>query len=266
MEATTRVEPEALRDFEAGRLAAHRTCFELALGPLTRAAERAPGEPLVLAYHALVRRFLGHDVSATLTRIRQLEQEAPDPERSMAQAIAALAAGEHAVAVEHARAFVDRVPGDPFGRHALGFLLVDVRRADDAVGVLESLVRSTPAYTPALNHLGFAYLALSDGKRAVEILRRFVELEPDNASAHDSLADALEATGDREEAIAQLLRAVLLEPRFAYGWRHIGELLEASGEAGLALEAYRRAVAASELYGPSFVADVEARIARTLPS
>lgn len=259
------MEPDTLRDFEEGRLAAHRTCFELALGPLTRASDRAPDAPLVLAYHALVRRLLDHDVSTTLTRIRELERHAPDPGPSLAPAIAALAAGEHAVAVEHARAFVDRVPDDPFGRHALGFLLVDVGRPGEAVAVLESLVRSSPAFTPALNHLGMAYLALGDGERAVATLRRFVELEPDNPSAHDSLADALEATGSREEAIAHLLRAVLLEPRFAYGWRHIGELLEASGEARLAHEAYRRAVAAGGLYGPSFLADLDGRIASTLP-
>jgi len=178
------------------------------------------------------------------------------------EALVGWAVRDLVTAEERLRAFVARVPRDPFARHLLGATQLARGSVQEAVGTLESLISDDSDFTPALNHLGAAYLALGEVDRGLATLRHFVERDPGNASARDSLAGALEQAGDREAAIGQLTRALLLDPSFAYAWLHLGEILEQLGETDLAARAYRTARDAPGAYGAAFVDVAEKNLAR----
>jgi predicted Zn-dependent protease len=249
--------------FAEARHVQHRTWFELAADLLAAVEAEAPDEPLVAAYGVLTARLLGHDAEVRIARTRNLAETRPEPERTLALAIAAIAAGTPATALDLMQRFLEQRPDDPYARHKTGSLLMDLDRQADAIDALEALVADCPAFVPALNHLGLAYVQAGEIHRGLVILRRLVVLDPDNPSARDSLADALEAAGDPEAALGQLARAVLLEPRFAYAWRHAGDLLAGIGDRRVALLAYRAARESSAVYGSRFSRDLDDRLVDT---
>ena len=255
------LDPEVAAQFTAARDAAHRTSYADADALLAVALARAPDQPLLLAYAALLARVLYRDPTSAVDRARQL-LSGTELEDNLAEALIAFASRDLATSEERARAFLSHVPDDPYARHLLGATLLARGSAAEAVTVLESLIDDHPDFAAALNHLGGGYLSLGDTERGLAALRRFVELDPTNASAHDSLADALVQVGDQEGAIAQLARALLLDPSYAYAWVHLGEIFEEMGETNVAARSYRTARDAPGVYGVAFADLANQHLAR----
>jgi tetratricopeptide (TPR) repeat protein len=256
------LDPEVAAQFTAARDAAHRTCYADADALLAVALARAPDQPLLLAYAALLAQVLYRDPASAVDRARELLRGTEELDDDLAEALIAFASRDLASSEERARAFISHVPDDPYARHLLGATLLARGSVADAVTVLESLIDDHPGFAAALNHLGSGYLSLGDTERGLTTLRRFVELDPTNASAHDSLADALVQVGDQEGAIAQLVRALLLDPSYAYAWVHLGGIFEELGETHLAARAYRTARDAPGVYGVAFADLANQHLAR----
>jgi len=167
-------------------------------------------------------------------------------DRKLAQAAAALAAGEHAVAERLCRSILRRDPRHPGalswlgialasrGRQAesleyfrraaandpknpgmhlnLGNALMQSGAVDQAVSSFKQALALRPDYPEALNSLGWAHAQLGSLEEAVEWLRRALALRPDYAEAHNNLGDALQRLGRVEQAADSFRDAIALQP------------------------------------------------------
>lgn len=244
------------------RLVFHEAWFERADGYFSQLRRESPDFALAFAYSAVIDSMLYRDVEANATRAEDLAESSAEGEARMATALVAFARGDLGKAEASLRRFLRRYPDDPYGGHALGFILIDQARPEEGVAELERVLEAHPSFYAAYNHLGYGLAAAGRHAEALRAFRSFVEAAPLNPSAHDSLADGLQKSGEREAAIAHLARSVLLDPRFAYGWKHLGDVYAEGGEKLLASRAYEQAIEAAAGYGPGFRESVAEKIAR----
>jgi len=241
----------------------HMTQFAKARDLLEETLEDEPDLAIAHAYLALAESFTYHDPASSLAAAADIAARANSGERMMADALTSFLGNDLAEAVSTLLNVVDTFPDDPYARHALGFILVDLGVTQDGIEVLESLLADRPDFIAAWNHLGYGYLDLGDIRQALGCLHRFVSLAPNNPSARDSLADALAAAGRVDEAIASLTRASLLEPRYAYAYLHLGDILTIEDELPMARASYRRAIDIDSPYGPGFIVVAWHRVAQS---
>ena len=82
------------------------------------------------------------------------------------------------------------------------------QRYEEAVPILEEVLKQEPNTSVAYMQLGRAYVALKQYQKAIPPLRYVVETAPDNALAHYELGCALVKTGQWNEATPQFEAAV----------------------------------------------------------
>ncbi len=82
------------------------------------------------------------------------------------------------------------------------------QRYEEAVPILEEVLKQEPNTSIAYMQLGRAYVALKQYQKAIPPLRHVVETAPDNALAHYELGCALVKTGQWNEATPQFEAAV----------------------------------------------------------
>ena len=248
--------------FERGRDAFHRAWFERADDLLGETVELDPELAIAQAYKAAAESFLYRDPADRIARARQAGH-ATEAERLMVDALLAFTDEDYESTVTHLRELLDSHPDDRYARHALGFTLVDLGRADEGIPVLRALLADHPDFVAAWNHLGYAYLDLGQIDRSAQAMGRFVSDDPDNPAAHDSWADVLAAQHRHDEAVASLTRAILLEPDYAYAMAHLGDVLVADGSFKLARAAYLRSMEMASDRSPRFQLVARERIAAT---
>jgi predicted O-linked N-acetylglucosamine transferase (SPINDLY family) len=198
-------------------------------------------------------------------------------DRNLEQAVAALAAGDHAGAEQLCRKVLQATPRDSMALH----IAAHARRGQgDAAGAREFLRRALeidPLNPQAMEELGAAELeagnfqqaeswlqrAIGHGRRraavfcwlgislssqgrpaeALEAFRRAAAAEPRNAEMQLNLGHELLKAGSREEAIASYDRALAVEPRNADACASRGDALLELQRPEEALAAYERALA-----------------------
>jgi len=198
-------------------------------------------------------------------------------DRKLAQAAAALAAGEHAVAERLLRKVLRREPRHPgalswlgialasSGRQAeslecfrravavdpqapgmhlnLGNALIKAGAVDQAVASFNQALALRPDYPEALNSLGQAHAQLGSRELAVEWLRRALALRPDYAEAHNNLGEVLLRLDRVEEAVASFRSAIALKPGDADFQCDLGIALSLQQRWEEAILQYQRALA-----------------------
>jgi tetratricopeptide (TPR) repeat protein len=97
-------------------------------------------------------------------------------------------------------------PGDGDASYFLGGLLVQEGRFADGIPYLERANKLKPDFWAPYFYLGKAKLRLEKAADAVVLLQRAVALNPDEASAYYQLGRALEACGRQVEARRALLK------------------------------------------------------------
>ena len=97
-------------------------------------------------------------------------------------------------------------PGDGDASYFLGGLLVQEGRFADGIPYLERAKKGKPDFWAPYFYLGKAKLRLENAADAVVLLQRAVVLNPDEASAYYQLGRALEACGRQVEARRALLK------------------------------------------------------------
>ncbi len=106
----------------------------------------------------------------------------------------------------------DEPLSDPEALHYLGYLAIELGRAQRAVGVLQRAIRQQPADAHLRNTLAIAFQRLGQQDAAVETLERAIALAPGVHELYQNLGNALSVLGRHAEAAASYLQAGRIAP------------------------------------------------------
>jgi predicted O-linked N-acetylglucosamine transferase (SPINDLY family) len=180
-----------------------------ALGPVSRAAELAPLDPMAHSNLGVTLQSLGRSGEAEAAYRRALQL----------------------------------APGVAAFLNNLGALLQVLGRHAEATDCLQLAVQAAPDFAAAHNSLGASLQSLGMVAQAEASFRRALEIAPDYAEAHNNLGNLLMANGAPAQAEASYRRALELNPRFVAAAGNLGNalvdqdrILEALGSYGRALE------------------------------
>ncbi|HHO47960.1 MAG TPA: tetratricopeptide repeat protein [Desulfobacteraceae bacterium] len=124
-----------------------------------------------------------------------------------------------------------------------GIFLDTAGRRDEAISIMEELIRRQPEHGEALNYVGYTWADKSINlDKALEYIERAVQLKPDNGYILDSLGWVYYRLGRVQEALEVLQEAVQLSPDDPTIWEHLGDVYLALDREDEALETYRKAI------------------------
>ncbi|MDP3539894.1 MAG: tetratricopeptide repeat protein [Azonexus sp.] len=159
----------------------------------------------------------------------------------------AMAAGRNAEAMEALRAALKHDPAHVQVRQALLRQLLDQRKLEEAMTILQEGLEIQPAQTGWAMSLARLQLEQGDVAAADATLGRsqaYAEASADYAGFQGHLKSRL---GAHQKAAAHYLRATRLSPREGRWWLGLGLALEADGRSADGKEALRRALATATL-------------------
>lgn len=124
-----------------------------------------------------------------------------------------------------------------------GIFLDTAGRRDEAISVMEELIRLQPEHGEALNYVGYTWADKSINlDKALEYIERAVKLKPDNGYILDSLGWVYYRLGRTGEALEVLLEAVRLSPDDPTILEHLGDVYLALERDEEALATYRKVI------------------------
>ena len=229
-----------------GVVQARQGRLEEALATLRRASELAPSSLDARLETALLQFRLGRPEEGEAGLRAVLAEDADNPRAAIALAERVeLAAGDSRAAERRLREVVGRDPSRVEGWRALGRVLEETDRLDEAVDTYRRGLAEVPGDGLLHARLGAALGRQGRDGEAEASLRRASELlRPGSASVHGALAGFLLRRGEWAAAAAEARRAVELDPASAPAWNHLAAAREELGEADGAMEAYGRALTA----------------------
>ncbi|RIX46931.1 MAG: hypothetical protein D3M94_09530 [Rhodocyclales bacterium GT-UBC] len=163
------------------------------------------------------------------------------------KAEAAQVAGRSNEALEALRSALKQDPAYVQVRQALLRMLLDMRKFEEAISVLQDGLEAQPAQTGWAMSLARLQLEQGDAAAADKTLARsqaFAEANPDYAGFQGHLKSRL---GAHRQGAAHYLRATRLAPGEGRWWLGLGLALEADARPGEAKEALKRAIATGTL-------------------
>ncbi len=136
----------------------------------------------------------------------------------------------------------DAVPNQPIVHKALVTTLMEQRKYEDAVTVLQKVVKDDPSNIDALLTLGNAFSQLNRYNEAAATLESAVKQAPDRAGAYYQLGFAYLHADNEQNALTAFKRALELDPRPGM-FNDIGYYMaDANKQLPLSLEYAQRAV------------------------
>ena len=117
-------------------------------------------------------------------------------------------------------------------------------RANEALPILENLVRRSPGNVPFLSRLSDVQAVLGFSDRAIGTVKEAIRLNPRLDFLHLHLANTYKALGRLPEARAEYEAALALNPRMSPAWLAMGELAKRTGQAAEERRLLERAVEA----------------------
>lgn len=159
----------------------------------------------------------------------------------------ALASGRSGEALDGLRAALKIDPGYVAVRQALLRQLLDVRKTDEAMVVLQDGLEIQPTQTGwavSLARLQFEHGELAAADRTLTLSQGYAEANADYAGFQGHLKSRL---GAQHQAIAHYQRATRLAPGEGRWWLGLGLAYEADGRGAEARDALRRALATGSL-------------------
>jgi tetratricopeptide (TPR) repeat protein len=124
--------------------------------------------------------------------------------------------------------------------HALGMILAEKNRTDEATAAFQRAAETWPPLAAARLNLGKLYAQKGDITRAIEECRVGIQIEPHYAD-YDYLGQLLASAGRPAEAEEAFAQAIRLNPAAAEVHYHLAMLLEETGRREAAAEAARKA-------------------------
>lgn len=159
----------------------------------------------------------------------------------------AMASGRSAEAIEGMRAALKQDPGYVPVRQALLRLLLDMRKNDEAMLVLQEGLELQPAQTGwamSLARLQLEHGDLAAADRTLARSQAYAEANADYAGFQGHLKSRL---GAQRLAVGHYQRAARLAPNEGRWWLGLGLALEADGHLPEAKDAFRRGMASGTL-------------------
>lgn len=143
------------------------------------------------------------------------------------------------VAEQLLRRVVEKDPKHKTIRRDLGYVLTELKKYDEAIGVLNEQIKINPFEDYAYGLLGRVYWSKEEYSKAENAFRKQIEVTPLDQYAHASLGQLLVEARRYKEAVPELERAISLTPE--------AEMLHVSlGRAYLNLDQTQKAIAAFE--------------------
>ena len=121
--------------------------------------------------------------------------------------------------------------------------LIQDRSIDQAVALLQGIVKDSPQNAEAHLMLGSALSAIPRRNEAVESLLRGLELRPDHAPTCNTAGMALAGSGENDAAYSVFERAVRLDPNLPQPHLHLALILAGRKEFEPAAEHIAKALA-----------------------
>jgi tetratricopeptide (TPR) repeat protein len=150
--------------------------------------------------------------------------------------------GKTQEALAHFREVVRVEPNYPEGHHNLGLALASLGRLDEAIGHYRDALRLKPDMAEAHNNLGLALARQGKTTEAIAAYQDALRANPNLVEAHTNLGLAYTARGRMAEAAAQYAEALRLNPNAAEAQRKLGVALLNQGRVDEALARYREAL------------------------
>ncbi len=125
---------------------------------------------------------------------------------------------------------------------ALGHVLVEERKWDDAINTLRAAIASRPDDAVAHNNLGVALETAGSGLEAVGEFREAIRLQPDYLEAHANLGQAFEKLNDFSGSATEFHEVLRLKPDDAEAHFHLGLAAYKQGDTDGAVTEYREAI------------------------
>jgi Flp pilus assembly protein TadD len=169
--------------------------------------------------------------------------------RSKAETAALSADVERKRATEDLAAYTKLLrqePENPLRHDAVGLLLLQTGRGQDAVAEFRASLTLNPESAPTAYNLGLALSMARQYEQAAAAFREAIRLAPDYAEAHNNLGAMLHAFGQLDEAAVQYRLAATLRPDNAEAENNLGRLLLQQGKAGEAVGHFERAIALNQ--------------------
>ncbi|HEY4439174.1 MAG TPA: tetratricopeptide repeat protein [Candidatus Elarobacter sp.] len=153
------------------------------------------------------------DLGAYLTKLEYDAQKNPfDVSRWTDLGQARRAMRQFDAAYEAFNRVVGIRPASCAARVDLAYVLVDLKRVDDAIGHLKSCLQNDAYYYPAVVNLGEAYLEKDDPATARPYLDRALSLRPEGNEALVDIGYIYDLQGDWKTAVAYYNRAIRSDP------------------------------------------------------
>ncbi len=162
---------------------------------------------------------------------RRLNGSPPDLEAGRLLAEAQLELRDHAAAERTLRKIVTKEPGDIASLLSLERVLVAQKKLDEAIGILERLVKREPRRAREYYQRMARYAAEQyQDERAIRYAERAVELSPDDAHGHQKLGEMYRRRQETDRAIAAFRKAIAKNDRLYPAYFQLAELLIGKGE------------------------------------
>ncbi len=145
-------------------------------------------------------------------------------------------------AEEEYRAAFQLDPNNEAVQSALGHVLVEERKWDDAISTLRAAVASRPDDAVALNNLGVALETVGSVNEAIPDFQEAIRLQPDYLEAHSNLGQALEKQSDFKGSAVEFHEVLRLKPDNAEAHFHLGLAAYKQGDTDGAVNEYREAI------------------------
>ena len=110
------------------------------------------------------------------------------------------------------REAIRRDGANPLARHALGNLLVSLRRHDEAIAVFSGILAQTPNFFPALENLASLFAEMGRLTDALKLIETALQHAPNDHRLYSMLAIILDKGGNQHAALEVTLKAIALDP------------------------------------------------------
>ncbi len=184
----------------------------------------------------------GDAAGAELLLDTYLERNPDDPDGHNIAALAKRSLGNMAAAVSHLQRAVALTPGEPLFAVNLAKLLGDLDRGEEALAVLDPLLRLLPGQADALIQRVSILHRLRRPAEATAVARMAVAFHRGLGRAHHALGMSLLRENQFAAAAAAFTDAAALDPTAVDTWINRGVALREAGDAAGAEASYRHAL------------------------
>ena len=215
---------------------------EIAENMYSRILSDNPDNPRALHGLALIAHRSGQGGQALtfLHRALEFQPDFADAHNALGDMLKDLERFDEAIA-SYKTALVIK-PGFPEALFSLGNIYMDMGRLDESLASFQKALEAKADYAEALCNMGVVLADMGRLTEAVACYRQAAMIKPDFAMAYNNMGNALRELGKQEEAVVSYRISVRLDTAFAEGYFNLGNALADLGKLTDAVACYRKAV------------------------